>query len=45
VRELLLKTDYYNVDPALMSLHDRLENVVMGLEALKVWQLLCSSSQ
>lgn len=35
VRELLLKTDYYKVDPALYSLHDRLASIVMGLEGLQ----------
>lgn len=32
---LMLQTDYYKVDPALHWLHDRLVNVVHGLEALK----------
>lgn len=33
---MLLKTDYYRVDPRLHWLHDRLVNVIHGLEALEV---------
>ncbi len=36
VRQLLMKTDYYKCAPELMSVHDRLESIIMRLEGLMV---------